>query len=61
MRSHTPIHLHCNECDINIGTTSFEKCNELLKQYHKKDTYLEYYNKKIQFLSEEGRIVIGAE
>ncbi len=57
----TPIHLHCRECGINIGATSFEKSNELLKKYHKKETYIEYYNNKIQFLSEEGRIVINAE
>ena len=55
---YTPIHLHCDNCDINIGATSFNKCNELLEQYHKKRTYIEYFNNKIHFLSEEGEIII---
>lgn len=53
----TPFHVHCDFCGINIGATSVKKCYELLKQYHKYETQIEYYNKKIQFLSEEGRII----
>lgn len=56
-----PVHLHCDNCKINIGATSFKKCKELLEQYHNKNTYIEYYSNKIQFLSKEGRIVINEE
>lgn len=40
---YAPIHLHCDNCDINIGATSFNKCIELFKDYHKPKTYIEYY------------------
>ena len=42
---HTPFHLHCNKCDINIGASSFEQTIELLKKYHKPHTLIEFYNK----------------
>lgn len=57
----TSIHLHCNKCNINIGVDSFKKCEELLEKYHKKNTTLEYYFKKLQYLSEEGKIVMNEE
>ena len=44
----TPFHIHCNNCKINIGTTNIEKGIDLLKKYHKKGTYIEFYNNKIQ-------------
>ena len=47
---HTPFHLHCDNCDINIGATSFNKCIELLKDYHKPKTYIEFYYGKIQHM-----------
>ena len=47
---HTPFHLHCDNCDINIGATSFNKCIELLKDYHKPKTYAEFYCGKIQHM-----------
>jgi predicted nucleic acid-binding Zn ribbon protein len=28
---HTPFHLHCDKCDINIGSVSFKKCINLLQ------------------------------
>ena len=43
----TPFHIHCNNCKINIGTTNIEKGINLLKKYHKKGTYIEFYNNKI--------------
>lgn len=45
---HTPFHLHCFNCDINIGANSLQKCKELFDQYHKKHTYIEYFAGKIQ-------------
>lgn len=51
----TPFHLHCNKCDINIGATSTNKCIELLTDYHKPHTWLEYYQGDVKVLYEEGR------
>ena len=50
---HTPFHLHCNKCSINIGATSPDKCIELLMEYHKPYTWLEYYQGDIQILYEK--------
>lgn len=44
---HTPFHLHCKECNINIGANSVEKCFRLIEKYHVKNTYIEYYNKTL--------------
>ena len=44
----TPYHIHCNNCKINIGTNNIEKGIDLLKKYHKKGTYIEFYSNKIQ-------------
>lgn len=52
----TPFHLHCNKCNINIGSTSIKKCIDLLQQYHKPKTYLEFYHNEIKLLFEEGEI-----
>ena len=58
---HTPFHLHCDNCDINIGATSFNECTELLKDYHKSKTYIEYYHKSIQLMFENNKCVINKE
>lgn len=46
----TPWHLHCNNCRINIGTTNKDKAIELVKTHHEPNTYIEYYDNKIQLL-----------
>lgn len=51
---HTPFHLHCDKCNINIGATSISKCVELLKDHCKPRTWIEFYNNKINILWEEG-------
>jgi hypothetical protein len=48
----TPWHLHCENCDINIGSTSQSKAIDLIQTYHKPHTYIEYYNDKIQYIEE---------
>lgn len=57
----TPWHLHCDTCNINIGVTKQEKAIELIKQYNKNRTYIEYYNNDIQVLFEEGKRKIFKE
>lgn len=57
----TPFHLHCFDCEINIGATSIKKCIELFKKYHQTDTYIEYYNKDIQLMFEKGKYIINQE
>ena len=57
----TPWHLHCDSCHINIGVTNKQKAIELIKQYNKKYTYIEYYNNNIQLLFEEGKRQIFIE
>ena len=47
---YTPVHIHCNNCCINIGATSFQKCIDLLKEHHQPNTHLEYYGNEIQLL-----------
>jgi len=42
---HTPWHLHCENCDINIGVNKPSKAIELIKKYHKPHTYIEYSSK----------------
>ena len=54
----TPIHLHCDNCDINIGANSFDKCLELLKEHHKPNTWLEYHGGKIRLLHENNKCII---
>ena len=57
----TPFHLHCDKCSINIGATSTSKCIELFKEYHKKDTYIEFYANQIQLWFEEGNLILDQE
>ena len=57
----TPWHLHCDNCNINIGVNKPEKAIELIQKYNKKNTYLEYYNNDIQILFEEEKRKIFKE
>ena len=57
----TPWHIHCDNCNINIGTTKIDKGIELLNKYHDKNTYLEYYGNKIKLLIIGKKAVINAE
>lgn len=57
----TPFHLHCLDCEINIGATSIKKCIELFKKYHQTDTYIEYYNEDIQLMFEKSKCIIQQE
>ncbi len=58
---HTPCHLHCDVCKINIGATSFGKTYELLLEYNKPSTYIEYYNNEIKYMVEDGKEIINKE
>ena len=55
---YTPLHLHCDKCNIDIGCTSFEKAIELLQDNHDKNTYIEYYNDEIKFKTINDKIII---
>lgn len=57
----TPFHLHCNNCNINIGATSIKKCESLFKQYTEPNTYIEYYNNNIQLYVLNNKIKINKE
>ena len=57
----TPWHLHCSTCKINIGSDGFYLCEDLLKEYHEPNTYLEYYSKKIHYLHINGKEIIPWE
>ena len=57
----TPFHLHCDNCSINIGATSINKCIELFKEYHKEGTYIEFYSNQIQLWFEEGKLILCQE
>ena len=57
----TPWHIHCDNCDINIGATSIKKGVELLQIYHKPHTWIEFYNKEIQILYEDGKMIYNKE
>ena len=58
---YTPAHLHCDNCHINIGATSFQKCIDLLQEYHQPQTYMEYYKNNIQWLMINGKEIINNE
>lgn len=58
---YTPWHIHCDNCNINIGSTSVEKGIELLHIYHKPKTWIEFYNKEIQILYEDGKMIYNKE
>lgn len=57
----TPWHLHCDNCDINIGVNNRNKAIELVQIYHKPHTYIEYYNNDIQILFENKKLIIYNE
>ena len=44
---HTPYHLHCNNCGINIGAQSIKKCIELFQEYSKPLTHIEFWGNQI--------------
>lgn len=46
----TPFHIHCKNCNINIGCTNIKKGVKILQQYHIKNTYIEFYDNKIHKL-----------
>lgn len=58
---HTPWHLHCEKCHINIGSQSFQTCEELLQKYHQPNTYIEYYRNGIQWMYVNGEEIINNE
>ena len=58
---HTPYHLHCNFCDINIGASSPNECVDLFQRYNKPKTYIEYYHKSIQIMFENNKCIINKE
>lgn len=58
---HTPFHLHCNNCGINIGSISIEKALELYEKYNDKNTYIEYYKKEIQLYIKGDEVIIDNE
>ena len=47
---------HCDECKITIGIDKMSQLENVLQQYHKPHTYLEYYSGKPQLLIEGGKI-----
>lgn len=49
----TPFHIHCDNCNINIGTNNIEKGISILENYHEKGTYIEFYNNKIQYTNKK--------
>ena len=57
----TPYHLHCAQCDINIGAPSPQKAVELFLLHHKPHTLIEFYSNKIILQIEEGRKIIDLE
>ena len=56
---YTPWHLHCNNCQINIGASKISKIEELLQKYHSPNTWIEYYNNAIQILNIKGEYIIN--
>ena len=44
----TPWHLHCNNCNINIGIDKLSRIEDIFQKHHKPNTYIEYYEDKIQ-------------
>ncbi|WP_342764073.1 hypothetical protein [uncultured Methanobrevibacter sp.] len=56
----TPWHIHCENCNINIGVDSIKNVFNFLKSV-KPNTYIEYYNKDIQLLVENNIIKINKE
>jgi hypothetical protein len=55
----TPWHLHCENCNINIGMNYLKKAEELLQKYHSPNTWIEYYENVIQILNINGEYIIN--
>lgn len=55
----TPWHLHCENCNINIGINYLKKAEELLQKYHSPNTWIEYYENAIQILNINGEYIIN--
>jgi len=55
----TPWHLHCENCNINIGMNYLKKAEELLSKYHSLNTWIEYYDNAIQILNINGEYIIN--
>lgn len=49
----SPFHIHCDNCNINIGTNNIEKGISILENYHEKGTYIEFYDNKIQYTNKK--------
>lgn len=45
---YTPFHIHCFNCNINIGAPSIKKCIDLFREYHTPGIWIEYYKNQIQ-------------
>lgn len=56
---YTPWHLHCDNCNINIGATNMNKAAELIQIYHQPNTWIEYYGGDIQILCIKGKYIIN--
>ena len=56
---YTPWHLHCENCNINIGMSSLKKAEELLSKYHTPNTWVEYYGNAVQILNIDGKYIIN--
>jgi len=49
----TPYHIHCDNCHINIGTNNIENGISILENYHEKETYIEFYDNKVQYINKK--------
>lgn len=54
---YTPWHLHCENCDINIGATNQKIAINLLETYSTKNMWIEYYGGDIQILCVDGKMI----
>lgn len=55
---HTPLHLHCLDYNIDIGSTRHEDNIRLLKENHVKDTFIEYWSNTIQEHLVEDTVIV---
>lgn len=58
---HTPWHLRCDWCDINIGVDKRDNLDKLLSFIDTKNTLIEFYNNDIQLMIKNNQIVINKE
>lgn len=56
---HAPWHLHCEVCNINIGTSNQKKAVDLIQKYHFPEAWIEYYANEIQILCINGKYIIN--